>query len=122
MADCQAGLSGTPSNNGASMNLRVIPPANRRNVRVSSMRAATRANLTLVGGQHARQSPTAVTEFPIHISRPDPQVLARKQMLRETLQANIARLETLVATAIEPAEKAVWTASLKLLKDKLGMQ
>ncbi len=104
------------------MKLRSIPPVNRRNVRVSSMRAATRVNLTLVSSQRMRQSPNTVTEFPVHVTRPDPHVLARKQMLREALQANIARLETLVATAVEPAEKAVWTASLKLLKDKLGMQ
>ncbi len=104
------------------MNLRAIPPANRRNVRVSSMRAATRANLTFVGSQQTRQSSTTASEFPIHTVQSNPHCLAEKQTLRQALQTNITRLETLVATAVEPAERAVWTASLKLLRDKLGMQ
>ena len=100
------------------MNLRSIPPANRRNVKVSSMRAATRAGMIFVGNQCSRQSPTTVTELPIHTQRPDPHYPAQKQMFREALQANIMRLETLVESAADPAEKAVWAASLKLLKDK----
>lgn len=94
------------------MNLRSIPPQNRRRSlnTISSMRAATRTGFTFVGGQAGPKS--AATTFQPKVVRPDPQ----KEIYLQAIQSLAKKLDELIACATELGEIEFWQARRNQLK------
>lgn len=91
------------------MILRSIPPANRQPLRrLSSMRAATAAGLTMVGGQPG-SAPIGETFRP-QATKPD--LRRQKEIYYKAIQSHIRQLKELLATANEPEEAEFWKQQL----------
>ena len=104
------------------MTLRSIPPANRRPIRVSSMRAATKAGLIFVGGHiGGQQQSVPVTENTFHpkVISANPDIWNQRGAYYKSRQILIDQLKELIAIAIEPEEIVFWQQQLDKLKGAL---
>ena len=96
------------------MLLRAIPPANRQPLRrLSSMRAATAAGLTMVGGQAKLGSAPTGETFRPKTTNPDPRRQRQKEIYYKAIQSHIRQLKELLATANEPEEAEFWKQQLE---------
>ena len=98
------------------MILRSIPPANRQPLRrLSSMRAATAAGLTMIGGQAKPGSAPVGEIFRAKTTNPDPQRQRQKEIYYKAIQSHIRQLKELLATANEPEEAEFWKQQIERL-------
>jgi len=104
------------------MILRSIPPTNRRPIRVSSMRAATKAGLIFFGahtGSQQQSVPVIENTFHPKVISANPDIWNQRGAYYKSRQILIDQLKELIAIAIEPEEIVFWQQQLDKLKGAL---